>query len=346
MVRRIVLSMFLFVLTFLSTAGYSKGFIVKSPQGLVGAEHLYGDYYYTDSNTFVASAGQMVFPNRRVQLIEPSGIQSMGQAAQGSDWGIQNVNAPGFRKLAAENTALTRKIKVAVVDTGGCFSHPDLKTVYAGGFNGINQRSPANDDNGHGCHVSGTIAGPENYGVAGGFTTLFAAKFLNSSGSGDIASAIRATKAALDWGAEVVSNSWGGGDGPDEPYEDLIKPAMERGVIFVFAAGNNGADNAAYPSSISGVISVAAHNKLNRRSSFSNFGSEVAVSLPGEGIYSSWNNGAYKTISGTSMAAPHMAGVIALLLKSGLSPNEILPTIRAQYSSPASWVDIGRVVAP
>jgi subtilisin family serine protease len=313
--------------------------IVKSPSGLVAGEHLFQDYYLVRDLGFVGLPGEIIYPNSVIRL-EPLRVQ----AGPKKNWGLQDINAASLQ-AKADTGSIGRKIKVAIVDTGGCFSHPDLAQAYSGGFNAIDPTLPADDDNGHGCHVSGTIAGPENYGVAGGYVELFAGKFIGPDGTGTIADAIKATSAALDWGAEIVSNSWGGGE-QEVPYEDLIKPAIKRGVIFIFAAGNDGEKTASYPASIAGVISVASHDRRDVKSSFSNYGPEVLVSLPGEQILSSWNDGKYKTISGTSMAAPHMAGVASLLLEAGAKPKEILKIIKYQDSVPADWVRLGRVRAP
>lgn len=331
-------------------AGHREsGVIVKSPTPVVDGELLFDDYYFVPDVTvedFPANFSQEVFPNTPVQLIEP--IQEAHKEAepvegQRLNWGLDNLNVDAFRVIATK-TNIGRRIRVAVVDTGGCLDHPDLRGIYKQGYNAFFPGSPAKDDHGHGCHVTGTIAGNPAYGVAKGFVDVFPAKFLGADGSGDIVGAIKSTKAALDWGAEIVSNSWGGG-GTDDPYAALVSSAIAKGVIFVNAAGNDGAVGPSFPADLPGVISVAAHTRYNQKAYFSNYGPKVLVSAPGMSIYSTWLSGQYNTISGTSMATPHVTAVAALLLSSGLSPKAVKTSLNTVYAVPANWVSKGRIFA-
>lgn len=341
--------LFLLVLAFFSSIGWSRGpsgVIVKSPTAPTDGELLFDDYYYVpdvELENYPLKFNQEVFPNSEVRLIEP--IQEFEEPVPDANqnWGLLNINAAGFRSIATR-TNIGRRIKVAIVDTGGCLDHPDLRGVYKQGYNAVFPGSPAVDDNGHGCHVTGTIAGVSTYGVAKGFVDVYPAKFLTADGYGDIVGAIRATKAAIDWGAEVVNNSWGGG-GSDEPYAALVASATAKGVIFVSAAGNDGQGTVGFPANLPGTISVAAHNRFNQRAYFSNFGPQVLVSAPGQDIFSTWLGGGYASLSGTSMATPHVTAVAALLKASGLSSRAVKTALTTVYTLPANWVSKGRVYA-
>ncbi len=183
------------------------------------------------------------------------------------------------------------------------------------------------DDHGHGTHVAGTVGAVGNNGV--GVTgvnwsvSLMALKFLDSTGSGASSDAIRALDYAVAMGATVSNNSYGGG-----PFETIFAAAIDRARVanhvFVAAAGNSGSNLdavASYPASYGqdNIVAVAATNSLDQLASFSNYGlTRVDLAAPGVSILSTIPNAAYGSMSGTSMAAPHVAGAVALL--QGLHP--------------------------
>ncbi len=239
-------------------------------------------------------------------------------------------------------------VVVAVIDTGVDQSHPDLAVntwVNAGencaGCRTDNLDNDANgyvddwrgwdfvggdnnpaDDHGHGTHVAGTIGavGNNGAGVVGvnWNVRLMGLKFLGSDGSGTTADAVSAILYAAANGADVLNNSWAGGDFSQSLLE-AIEFADTRDALFVAAAGNDGMDNDAvptYPASyeVPNVLAVAASDNGDRHAFFSNFGKRsVDVSAPGVDILSTWPGGSYQYASGTSMAAPHAAGVAALI---------------------------------
>ena len=189
------------------------------------------------------------------------------------------------------------------------------------GWDWANDDNNPQDDMNHGTHVAGTIGalGNNGQGIAGvnWNVKIMALKFLDSAGDGDLADAVEALRYATAMGARITNNSWGGG-GFSQAMFDAMKAADASGALFVAAAGNDGGNNDAapvYPSSyeVPNVISVAATDQDDALASFSNRGrTSVDVAAPGTQVYSTILGGAYDWFTGTSMAAPHVAGTAAL----------------------------------
>ncbi len=225
----------------------------------------------------------------------------------------------------------SKDVVVAVIDTGVDYNHPDLKdNIWSmpgqpevHGYNAITDKLDPMDDNNHGTHCAGTIGavGNNEVGVVGvnWKVSIMAAKFLAQNGSGSLANAVKAIDWAVANGAQVLSNSWGGG-GFSQALKDSIARASERNVIFVAAAGNESSNNdnvPTYPASygLSNMVVVAASTNLDGIASFSNYGEQsVDLMAPGHNILSTIPNNRYDTYSGTSMATPHVSGALALLL--------------------------------
>ncbi len=191
------------------------------------------------------------------------------------------------------------------------------------GWNFVNNTNNPMDDNNHGTHVSGTIGaiGNNGLGVAGvnWKTQIMAVKFLGANGSGSTSAAGVGLRYAVDHGARVSNNSYGGG-GSDTTLYNAIAYANTRGHLFVAAAGNSGQNIDAAPSypasyDLPNLVSVAAIDSNGGLASFSNYGTRgVDLGAPGVGIVSTVRNGGYASFNGTSMATPHVAGVAALVL--------------------------------
>lgn len=256
------------------------------------------------------------------------GLNNVGQAIRGivGD-GSTDVDAPQAWELAGGSG----DIIVAVIDEAVDLTHPDLQGVVID-YQKFNSGGTAYN---HGTHVAGTIAALDNtigvVGVAPG-VKIMSLSFLGTSG-GSTSNAILAINYAKDHGAHIINASWGGGG-----YSQALKDAIEGfGGPFVAAAGNDGVntDNAAhYPSAYSSanIVSVAALNNKGQLASFSNYGaSSVDVGAPGVDIVSTYPGG-YAYMSGTSMAAPHVAGVLALM-KSYLPTASTEQLIQALYNS-------------
>ncbi|MCG3220366.1 MAG: S8 family serine peptidase, partial [Candidatus Heimdallarchaeota archaeon] len=208
-------------------------------------------------------------------------------------------------------------IRVAVVDTGIDYAHPDLSNQYlAIGYDFVNSDSNPMDDNGHGTHCAGTIAASINnaLGIAGiADVSVFAEKGLDEWGYGDSDSLAACIDHAVSQGADVISNSWGG-YGEDTLISTAVANAVLAGVVVVAAAGNDNTDMLFYPAAYPDVISVSATDSGDNKASFSNYGDWIDVAAPGVSIYSTLPDNSYGYAQGTSMACPHVAGLIALIL--------------------------------
>lgn len=246
----------------------------------------------------------------------PAAPEARPAAAEGEiPWGVKRVNASG-----AWNFTEGAGVKVAVIDTGIDFTHPDLAANYAGGYNTIITTQPPLDDQGHGTHVAGTIAAVRNgTGVIGVApkARLYAVKVLDKSGSGAYSNVMAGIEWAAKNGMQVINMSLGGG-GYMEAMHNMVKAAYDAGVAVVCAAGNDsGAVN--YPAKYPEAIAVSASDSSDKLASFSSRGKELAIIAPGVDIYSTKMGGGYRNMSGTSMACPHAAGLAALAVGAGAS---------------------------
>ena len=254
--------------------------------------------------------------NPKIEIIElDAEVHAMGQV---TPWGIERVQAPAVHANGIDGTG----IKVAIIDTGVDYAHPDLAANYIGGYDFVNSDGNPIDDAGHGTHVAGTVAAIDNdigvIGAAPGID-LYALKVLNSEGSGSYSNIISAIQWASDNNIDVASMSLGGGSG-STLLENACNNAYANGVVLVAAAGNDGRRKVSYPAAYSSVIAVAATTNTDTRAYFSNMGRQIELAAPGVGINSTTMDGGYSgdTWSGTSMATPHVTGAVALLLTTSI----------------------------
>ena len=215
-------------------------------------------------------------------------------------------------------------VRIAVVDSGAAVRHPDLRGKIALTRDFKHNDSSVEDRAGHGTHVAGTVAAmtDNRKGVAGGCPAcnLIIAKVFDPDQGFDFAIARGVTWSA-DSGAEVINCSFTG-PGDSRALKDAIDHAVKKGALVVAAAGNGDTNEPKYPAAYPGVIAVAATNREDRRASFSNFGSWVDVAAPGVGILSTFPGG-YRSLHGTSVAAPHVSALAGLLAAQGRGPQAI-----------------------
>lgn len=246
------------------------------------------------------------------------------QQAEVLPWGIDRIDAEKVWGITTGDP-----VKVAIVDTGIDLKHPDLQANIKGGYNAINPRKTANDDNGHGTHVAGTVAALDNEaGVigVGPKIDIYAVKVLNAAGSGYLSDVIEGLDWAVANGMQVVNMSLGTSTNVRSFY-DAITRANQAGIVQVAAAGNNYGGLVDYPAAYPEVIAVSATDKNNTIAYFSSVGPEVDLAAPGVSIYSTYKGQTYKTLNGTSMASPHAAGTAALVIDVGkcgaCTPSEV-----------------------
>lgn len=226
-------------------------------------------------------------------------------------WGINRIDAD-----LVWGTTTGDPVKVAVIDTCIDLAHPDLKTNIKGGYNAINPLKSSDDDNGHGTHVAGIIAAIDNeIGVigVGPQIDLYAVKVLSRTGSGYLSDVIEGLDWAISNKIQIVNMSLGTASNI-QSFHDAITRVYNAGIVLVAAAGNNSGGSVDYPAAYPEVIAVSATDSGDKIAYFSSVGPEVDLSAPGMSIYSTYKGSTYKTLSGTSMAAPHIAGVAALVL--------------------------------
>lgn len=229
-------------------------------------------------------------------------------AAQRLPWGIARVKAP-----AAWASARGAGVKVAVIDTGIERSHPDLAPRLKGGWNAITKTDDYNDDNGHGTHCAGTIAATDDsQGVVGVApeADLYGVKVLDADGSGTFDDVIAGMQWAVDNKMQVASMSLGASRG-NPSLEAAVKAMEAAGVLLIAAAGNSGRA-VGFPAAYEGAVAVAASDSGDKLAYFSSRGPEVDVIAPGVDVDSTYTGGGWDSLSGTSMATPHVSGLAAL----------------------------------
>src|SRR5436190_6155628 len=258
--------------------------------------------------------------DENVAYVELDGIATA--TAQTLPWGIDKIDADASSTLAGNGSGAITNVDAYVIDTGIDTSHPDLNVVEFRSFTG----GPKTDCNGHGSHVAGTIGAKDDangvVGVAPGIR-LHAIKVLGCSGSGSWSSVINGINYVASTTARPAVANMSLGGSQNSAVDDAVKGAVARGVFFAVAAGNSGANactqSPAAAGTAAGVATVAATDSSDQEASWSNYGSCVDLWAPGVSIYSTYKSGGYATLSGTSMASPHVAGGAALYLSTHTS---------------------------
>lgn len=264
-----------------------------------------------------------------VQYAEPNYVAQIADTIPndpgwGNQYGLFNIRAPQGWDYTTGSTA----IAIAILDTGVDLTHPDLASKIVPGYDFANNDNIPQDDNGHGTHVAGIAAAISNNGIGVAGVSwgarIMPIKVLNAAGSGSFANVAAGIVWAADNGAQVINLSLGGSS-PSAVLQDAVNYAYGKGVTLVAATGNSGSNFVLYPARYPNVIAVAATDSSNTHAAFSNFGPEVDVAAPGVAIHSTTIGNNYGYLSGTSMAAPFVSGLAAILrgLPTNNSPDEI-----------------------
>jgi len=251
-------------------------------------------------------------------------------------WHLPKVGAP----TAWDTTTGSASVTVAVIDSGVQATHPDLAGRVLAGYDFINNDADPSDDNGHGTAVAGVAAAQGNDGIgivgAAWNVAILPVKTMNSSGSGSYSAIANGITYSADRGAKIINLSLGG-TGTSSTLQSAVSYAWNKGSLLVAAAGNNGTSTTVYPAAYANVIAVSATTSADTLASFSSYGSFVDLSAPGQDITTSWINGGYTTISGTSFSSPLTAGVAAL----ALSRNPALSNAQLASLLTANTDDLG-----
>jgi subtilisin family serine protease len=313
-----------------------------SPSAVAASHGVAPDFVYsTVLNGFAGAmsdaARDGLLRDARVSRVEPDGIARANTTQSGATWGIDRIDQRALPLSGTYTYGNTGAgVTAYIIDTGIRFSHNEFGGRATSGFDAVDGGS-ADDCNGHGTHVSGTVGGA-TYGVAKG-VSLVAVRVLDCGGSGTWSGVI----AGMDWVATnhsspaVANMSLGGG--ASTSVDDALRGMIASGVATAVAAGNGNQGGRAQdackysPARVAEAMTVGATNNTDTKTSWSNYGSCVDWFAPGSAITSAWysSNTATNTISGTSMASPHTAGVAALYLQSnpGASPATVATALYA-----------------
>lgn len=267
--------------------------------------------------TMPEAAAKRFAADPAVDYVAQNQVVKADATQTGATWGLDRIDQAAL-PLNGSYTypdSAGQGVTAYIIDTGVRISHADFGGRAFNGYDAVDNDNVAQDGNGHGTHVAGTVAG-STYGVAKK-AKIVGVRVLNNSGSGTTAGVV----AGIDWVTNnatkpaVANMSLGGG--ASTALDDAVRNSIASGVTYGVAAGNDGANASNYsPARVGEAITVGSTTSTDARSSFSNYGSIVDIFAPGSSITSSWNTSdtATNTISGTSMATPHVVGASALYL--------------------------------
>ncbi|KAJ9066511.1 proteinase B [Entomophthora muscae] len=308
-------------------ASVARLFEKRSSESAIKAVFEMGNMYHVH---MAAGIVQVIQAMSEVEYIEQDSIIQADSFQKNVTWGLERISKRG--KVLGMSHGYTyygdgEGVDVYVVDTGIMVDHPEFegRARFGARFAGENDF----DESGHGTHCAGTVAS-KSYGVAKK-ASLVAVRVLDENGSGTTSGVI----AGLHWAmldrqgtrGNVISMSLGGQ--VSLALNDMVDAAVQEGIVVVAAGGNNNDDACLRsPASALGAITVGATDINDARAFFSNYGSCIDIFAPGTAIMSTWNNGLTNSISGTSMAAPHVAGLAAILLSTGTPRHQISEAIK------------------
>ena len=281
-------------------------------------EHVYKNSLKGFSAKLSEKAALALAEDPRVQYVEEDAEVTLSATQSNATWGIDRVDQRDLPLSGTYTYNYTGSgVKAYIIDTGIRRTHAEFGGRAIHGYSAISDGGGSSDCNGHGTHVAGTVGG-STYGVAKS-VTLVAVRVLDCNGSGTNSGVI----AGVDWvtsdhaaGAPAVANMSLGG-GASTALDDAVRRSISDGVTYAIASGNSNADACNYsPARVAEALTVNSSTSSDARSSFSNWGTCTDLFAPGSSITAAWytSDTATNTISGTSMATPHVAGVVALYL--------------------------------
>lgn len=248
---------------------------------------------------------------------------------QSHQWNLSHIKA----ERGWEITGGTEDIIIAVLDTGIDTAHQDLSDKLIEGYNAFDESSDVSDEHGHGTHVAGITGAITNNvtGIAGvsWYNPIMPVKVLNEKGEGSLFEIASGIHWATDHGAKVINLSLGDSES-STMLHDAIQYAYEHDVVLIAAAGNDNVAQPMFPAGYPEVFSVSAVNEQREKAAFSNYGEHIDVTAPGEHIPSTFPDNNYVFMSGTSMAAPHVAGLAGLIrsIRPELTNEEVMQLMR------------------
>jgi subtilisin family serine protease len=332
-----------YIVVFKGQSSSADGQATKSKVRRQGGrvQHEYSRVLDGFSATLDRRALQAVRNDPNVAYVEPDRVISLSGTQTGPTWGLDRIDQ---RSLPLNGTYTYPDppgggVTAYIIDTGVRLTHTQFSGRIASGFDAVDGGT-ADDCNGHGTHVAGTVGGT-THGVAKA-VKLVAVRVLNCSGNGTTSGVI----AGVDWVTRnhskpaVANMSLGGG--ASTSLDNAVAASINAGVTYAIAAGNSNANACnSSPARVPAAITVGSTTSSDARSSFSNYGSCVDIFAPGSSITSAWHTStsATNTISGTSMAAPHVAGVAALAL--GAEPSATPAAVAASIVNAATTGVVG-----
>jgi subtilisin family serine protease len=292
----------------------------------VGGEII---YRYHLVNAMAILVPQSAIPglrqNPNVAVIEPDLEVEITDSELDAAWGVKHIGSGTLHDAGIKGTS----VRVAVVDTGIDYTHPDLSANFVGGFDFVNNDPDPMDDHGHGTHIAGIIAAmDDDNGVIGVApeAALYGIKVLGSAGSGSWSGVIAGIEWATDNGIQVTNNSYSGGVDPGTIVKAAFDNSYALGVLHIASAGNSGncdgtGETTRWPARYPSVVATTATDSRDLRACFSSTGLDVELSAPGVSVNSTYLGGGYRFLSGTSMASPHVVGSAALVIGNGTTTN-------------------------
>ncbi|MFE2049568.1 S8 family peptidase [Streptomyces sp. NPDC059459] len=322
--------------SYIVTLRKDAGFKASSPAGRKLVEEYggnvgktYGSALNGYTATLSGTEARRLAADPAVAAVEQNQRVSISDTTQtNAPWGLDRIDQtslPLSRTYTYPDSAGSG-VTAYVIDTGVRVTHQQLGGRAAHGYDAVDGDTNASDGNGHGTHVATTIAG-STYGVAKK-ARIVAVRVLDNNGSGTTAGVI----AGIDWvtrnhsGPSVANLSLGGG--ASATLDAAVRTSIASGVTYAVAAGNSNANASSYsPARVTEALTVGATTSTDARASYSNYGSVLDIFAPGSSITAGWHTGdtATNTISGTSMAAPHVAGAAAVYLANhtSASPSQV-----------------------